>query len=435
MQSSAASSVEALRLGLLSGDINLNEHIDSVQAHFDSAEPKVLSFIRERNRFKRIRKQVKSLLRKHPSVKSRPPLFGMLFGVKDIFHVEGFRTLAGSQVPWRALAGSQAISVTQLREAGALVMGKTVTTEFAYFSPGPTRNPHNAEHTPGGSSSGSAAAVAAGLVPIALGTQTIGSVIRPASFCGTVGFKPSYDRISRDGVIPLSPSLDHVGVFAPNVQTVSTAASVLCSGWRTDTTANTRPRLAIPEGSYLSKADPEMQEHFFSVVSRLKQAGFTVISIKSMPDFDEVVSRHNLILRAEAAEVHEEWYRLHNQRYHTRTAELIEQGMRIRYDELIKAIKEAKYFSQSLSTQMDMHGIDLWMAPSAIGPAPHGLDKTGDPIMNLPWTQAGLPALGLPTGKASNGLPLGTQFIADSFNDEKLLAWGIEIEQIFKDQE
>jgi len=433
MLGSSAPSPEGVRLGLQSGDLDLNEHVDSVQAHFESIEPKILAFIRKRKRFSRIRKQVKSLKRQYPSSKSRPLLFGMMFGVKDIFNAEGFRTRAGSQISPRVLTGKEAKSVTQLRDAGALVLGKTVTTEFAYFAPGPTRNPHNPEHTPGGSSSGSAAAVAAGLVPVALGTQTIGSVIRPASFCGTVGFKPSYDRISREGVIPLSPSLDHVGVFAADALTVSKVASVLCSGWRANTTASNRPTVAIPEGIYLSKAEPEMLKHFFHVIGKMKQAGFRVKRINAMPDFDEIVSRHNLILSAEAAHVHKDWYRLYNQRYHARTAELIERGNVIGPESLNRARKEAKHFSQSLRTLMDLHGIDLWIAPSATGPAPHGLDKTGDPIMNLPWTQAGLPVLGLPTGKANNGLPLGTQLIADHYKDEELLAWAMEIERILRD--
>lgn len=311
-------------------------------------------------------------------------------------------------------------------------MGKTVSTEFAYFAPGLTRNPHNLDHTSGGSSSGSAAAVAAGMVPLALGTQTIGSIIRPASFCGTVGFKASYNRISRDGVIPLAPSLDHVGIFSPDVLTAQLAASVLCLDWRSSATADNRPTLAIPNGTYLAHADAEMLNHFMHVVEKLKQMGFRVKTLNPMPDFEQIVARHNLILSAEAAQVHSDWYRLYSQRYHPRTAELIEEGKQIDAEKLQRAKRDATYFSQSISTLMDLHGIDLWIAPSAPGSAPKGLESTGDPIMNLPWTQAGLPVLGLPTGRASNGLPLGTQFIANFNKDEDLLSWGAEIERVLK---
>ena len=238
----------------------------------------------------------------------------MPFGIKDIFHVKGMPTKAGSRLPTRALRGAEATSVTKLKKAGALIMGKTVSTEFAYFAPGPTRNPHNLDHTPGGSSSGSAAAVAAGLVPLALGTQTIGSIIRPASFCGTVGFKPSYDRISKAGVIPLAPSLDHVGIFSPDVFTAQLAASVLCLDWRSSASADNRPTLAIPNGSYLAHADTEMSEHFRLVVETLRREGFKVKTLDPMPNFEEVMSRHNLILSAEAAQVHSDWYRLYSQR-------------------------------------------------------------------------------------------------------------------------
>ena len=159
--------------------------------------------------------------------------------MKDIFHVKGFLTRAGSGLPVDLLTGPEAESVTQLKQAGALILGKTVTTEFAYFAPGPTRNPRNPAHTPGGSSSGSAAAVGAGLCPLALGTQTIGSILRPASFCGVVGFKPSFGRISSAGVIPFAVSLDHIGFFTQDVAGATLAAAVLCKNWG-DEEARTR---------------------------------------------------------------------------------------------------------------------------------------------------------------------------------------------------
>src|SRR5262249_2824459 len=161
-----------------------------------------------------------------------PSLYGVLIGVKDIFRATGFPTRAGSRLPPELLAGDEASCVTLLKSRGALILGKTVTAEFAYIDPGPTRNPYNLDHTPGGSSSGSAAAVAAGYCSLALGTQTIGSVIRPASYCGIVGFKPSYDRIPTDGVIHVSKALDHVGLLMQDVPGMALAASILCREWR-----------------------------------------------------------------------------------------------------------------------------------------------------------------------------------------------------------
>ncbi|HNQ95952.1 MAG TPA: amidase family protein, partial [Anaerolineales bacterium] len=175
-----------LTSGFRSGELPITNYISQLQSLFDSREPEVLAFIPESNRFERLQKDAEELTKKFPDANNRPPLFGMTLGVKDIFHVNGFVTQAGSKLPSQDLQGNEATSVTKLKNAGALILGKTVTTEFAYFTPGPTCNPHNPSHTPGGSSSGSAAAVGAGLCDIALGTQTIGSVIRPAAFCGVV---------------------------------------------------------------------------------------------------------------------------------------------------------------------------------------------------------------------------------------------------------
>ena len=207
-------------------------YFDQLEATFEEREPKVQAFLPEGNRFDRLRREYKALEQRYPDPDSRPPLFGLPLGVKDIFHADGFETHAGSNLPADRLTGDQAASLTQLKEAGALVLGKTVTTEFAYFAPGPTRNPHNPKHTPGGSSSGSAAGVAAGLVPAAFGTQTVGSINRPAAFCGVVGLKPSYGRVSVEGVIPLAPSLDHVGFFTTDVAGAMVMApllAVVCS--------------------------------------------------------------------------------------------------------------------------------------------------------------------------------------------------------------
>ena len=187
-------------------------------------------------RFDRLRREASDLLRRYPDPMARPPLFGALVGVKDIFHVDGFVTRAGSELPPELFAGPEASCVTALRAAGALILGKTVTTQFAYFAPGPTRHPLSTTlgetRTPGGSSSGSAAAVAAGFAPLALGTQTIGSIIRPAAFCGVVGFKPSFGRVATDGVIPLSPSADTVGWLAATLEVAVRSASFGRGGWR-----------------------------------------------------------------------------------------------------------------------------------------------------------------------------------------------------------
>jgi Asp-tRNA(Asn)/Glu-tRNA(Gln) amidotransferase A subunit family amidase len=410
------------------GELSLTHYLAHLEAQFAAREPSVIAFLPEEGRFQRLRREAEALAARAPRPEVRPPLWGIPVGVKDIFHAAGFVTRAGSRLPPEALQGQEAESVVTLKNAGALIMGKTVSTEFAYFGPGPTRNPHNPEHTPGGSSSGSAAAVAAGLCPLALGTQTIGSIIRPASFCGVVGYKPSYDRISRAGVIPLSPSLDHVGVFTTDVAGAALAASVLCRDWNSERLQR-KPVFGIPKGPYLERASDEGLTHFRALCRRLREAEYLIIPVNAMPDFSAIRERHLLVTAAEAARVHADWFPRFHELYHPKTAELIRHGQSITDDQLHEALKGREALRAELTHQMDDYGIDLWISPAAPGSAPKGLESTGDPVMNLPWTHAGLPALNLPAGRNADGLPLGLQLAAHWYADEMLLAWAVEIER------
>ena len=414
---------------LRSGHLPLHTYLDQLADLFESREPQVLSFVPEKDRFERLHSEAAALLAKYPEPAKRPSLFGVPVGVKDIFQVSGMVTQAGSKLPTELLQGTEAPSVSALKSAGALILGKTVTTEFAYFAPGPTRNPHAADHTPGGSSSGSAAAVGAGLSMLTLGTQTIGSVNRPAAFCGVVGYKPSYDRISRAGVIPLSPSADHVGIFVPRVADVAPAAALLCHSWQSATGAG-RPTLGIPEGPYLDHASAEGLAHFRTTCRLLSEAGFEIKHVPGMLDFDDIVERHNLIVAADAAKVHASWYAEYGDLYHPKTAELIVRGMKISPAELAIAQQGQPRLRQELGDLMDENGLDLWISPAAVGAAPLGLDSTGDPVMNLPWTHAGLPTLSLPAGKNDAGLPLGLQLAGRWYGDELLLVCAQSIENI-----
>ncbi len=412
---------------LRTNQLRMTDYVSYLEAQFAERESSLLTFVPEEGRFGRLRREAEELLTRYPQPETRPPLFGVPIGVKDIFHVTGFTTRAGSKLPSEVLQGAEAESVTALKNAGALILGKTVTTEFAYFGPGPTRNPHNPGHTPGGSSSGSAASVAAGLCPLTLGTQTIGSVVRPASFCGVVGFKPTYDRISKAGVIPLSPSFDHVGIFATNAGGAQLAASVLCRDWR-PAELKSRPVLGIPEGPYLNRAAAEMLEHFRATSQKLADAGYQIKSLNVMPDFDAIRERQYLITAAEAARVHKEWFPRFRDLYHPKTIELLERGVSISDEALAEALRGCDRLWDELTHLMDEHRIDLWISPSAPGPALKGLESTGDPVMNLPWTQVGFPALNLPSGRSADGLPLGLQLTARWHEDEVLLGWAEEVE-------
>ncbi len=420
--------LNALLDGLRSGEVDLLAWIDQLEARFAAREADVRAFVAEEGRFARLRREAEQLLRAYPDPAARPPLFGLPVGVKDIFHVDGFTTRAGSRLPPELLQGAEAACVSQLRRDGALIVGKTVTTEFAYFAPGPTRNPHRLDHTPGGSSSGSAAAVAAGLCALALGTQTIGSIIRPAAFCGVVGFKPSFGRVSTAGVIPLSPSLDHVGFFTGNVAGAATVAARLCHGWQNDITSPDRPILGLPEGPYLAAAEAEGLAHFRRDCDRLRAAGFVVRPVAALPDFADVRRHHLALMAAEAADTHAAWFDPYEALYHPRTAELIRRGQAVNEDERQAALAYQRETRQKLSELMTRHGLDVWLCPPAPGPAPSGLDSTGDPVMNLPWTFAGLPALTLPTGVNAAGLPLGLQLIGREQADERLLHYAQFIE-------
>ena len=418
---------------LRSGELPVEDYLEQLEEHFQEREPEVRAFLPEKDRFDRLRSQADELVDSYPDPLSRPPLFCVPFGIKDIFHVEQFDTQAGSDLPVDVLEGREGRSVQMLKEAGALIMGKTVTTEFAYFAPGPTRNPHNSEHTPGGSSSGSAAAVAAGLCPLATGTQTIGSIIRPAAYCGVIGFKPSYDRVSRSGIIPLSPSLDHFGLFASEISAVDMVAAVVCPDWQFAVTERL-PVLAIPEGPYLAKASAEGLGHFEKTCRELESAGYRLVAVDTLQDFDDVARRHRKILAAEAAQVHAGWFPEYGHLYDQRTRELIEEGFEITVRDLASALVSRQRLRRSLVAQMDHSGVDLWIAPSAVGPADYGLESTGDPIMNLPWTHGGLPVVSLPSGRSQDGLPFGLQVVGRWYGDEVLLEWAVELEQVLASQ-
>lgn len=416
---------------LRSGEIPLVDYLAELAERFTAVEPHIQAFVPEDGRFDRLYRDAQNLLATYPDPATRPSLFGLPVGVKDIFHVAGFTTRAGCQLPTNLLQGAEAESVRRLRAAGALIIGKTITTEFAYFAPGSTRNPHHLEHTPGGSSSGSAAAVSAGLCALALGTQTIGSITRPAAFCGVVGYKPSYERISRAGVIPLSPACDHVGYFAPDVVGAALAAPVLVDGWRG--TAVTRPpRLAIPEGPYLQHTSHEGLAHFHTVCEKLKTAGFEVRSVAVMADFADIYTHHNQIVAAEAAQVHADWFASYAHLYHAKSAELIQRGWTVSETQLATARAGQQQLRRTLQRLMTEQGIDVWLSPAALGAAPAGLGSTGDPVMNLPWTHAGLPTIGLPTGANPMGLPFGLQLTGRWQSDEHLLGWAVQIEKIVK---
>ncbi len=418
---------------LKNGQLTPTTYLQQLEPLFDAENARIEAFLPEENRFQRLYQQAGKLEARYPDPARRPPLYGVPVGIKDIFHVDGFLTRAGSSLPPEVITNLEARCVTQLKEAGALILGKTVTTEFAYFAPGPTRNPHNVDHTPGGSSSGSAAAVAAGLTPLALGSQTIGSIIRPAAYCGIIGYKPTMRRIASEGMVPLSPALDTVGYFTRDLEGLQLAASVLCKDWVEISASNTKPTLGIPAGPYLDKATAEGREHFFQTADKLRAAGFDIKTIDAMPDFDEIVVWHNDMIAGEIARAHQEWFEEYRDLYLPKTAALIERGHQVALEAIKVYQAEREWLRSELRTLMSKNGISAWISPPATGTAPHGLNFTGDPIMNLPWTYAGVPVITVPAGAGANGLPLGLQISADCNRDEQLAHWAGQIAAAISD--
>ena len=411
---------------LRDGALDLHAYVDATCDRIEAVDGVVRALLPEAGRRDRLHAAADALLQRFPDPAARPPLFGVLAGVKDIFHVAGFVTRAGSTVPPEAFGGvgaEDAAVVRGLRAAGALILGKTVTTEFAYFEPGPTANPHNTAHTPGGSSSGSAAAVAAGLSPLALGTQTIGSVIRPAAFCGVVGFKPTLGRIPTAGLVYFSPTIDHAGLFTQDAAGMRLAASALCQEWHAAALPERAPVIGVPAGPYLQQAGGDALARFEIHLGKLEAAGAVVHHIPALPNVDSLNALHRRMVAAEFARQHAAIYPQHAAHYRPRTAEIIELGRGVDDEELARLRQGGARLRADLTRLMAEHGLDLWAGPAAPGVAPEGLHATGDPNMNLPWTHAGLPAVTVPAGTGAHGLPLGLQLAARFGADESLLAW------------
>jgi Asp-tRNA(Asn)/Glu-tRNA(Gln) amidotransferase A subunit family amidase len=348
----------------------------------------------------------------------RGPLHGLLVGVKDIFDTHDMPTAYGSAAYEGHRPAADAAAVALLRANGAIMVGKTVTTEFAGWTPAQTRNPHDLTRTPGGSSSGSAAAVAVGMVPVALGTQTLGSVIRPASFCGIVGFKPSYGRISRVGVKPLAESLDTVGIMARSIAEVASVYRVL-SGTDAVHLDASPGKLAFCRGPYWQRADEDARLTIELQVAALRDAGLQV---------DEIEMPSQFALLAEAAKLIQDfelWRGFAHERAHlqARISQSFRTGMQAAGGLTADKYERALRLGDEARAQLPVvtEGYDAVLSLSAPGEAPVGLGSTGDPIMNSWWTLLYAPCVTVPVLRGRSGLPIGLQVSAPRYHDSKVL--------------
>ena len=359
-----------------------------------------------------------------------PALFGVLVGVKDIIQVDGFLTRCGSAFPTEMLTSAEAPLVTSLKQAGAIIAGKTHTTEFAISDPGPTRNPLNPAHTPGGSSSGSAAAVAADFCDLAIGTQTAGSVIRPAAYCGVIGYKPSFGRISTEGVFPYSRTLDHVGLYARHIDGIERAMAAIDSDWKSAPAIDdSEIRAAIPAGPYLEIASISALQHFGVVIQKIRDANFSVESRQVLDNIDQYNTAVDQIGAAEVYRIHEPWFDQYREWYQPLSLKELEIGKAIsdnKLGDLQRAAKQAQ-----LQMQQTMHdaAVDVWLAPSAPDVAPEGLAYTGDHRMNSIWSYSGLPVITIPTGRNHQNLAYGMQIVGRFGHDESLLQIAKRLQQ------
>ena len=362
-------------------------------------------------------------------------LHGIPVGIKDIYYTEGVKTTACSPIYADFVPDYDSTPVARLKQAGAIIMGKTVTTQFAAGDPSPTLNPWDPAHTPGGSSSGSAVGVAARVFPVSLGSQTGGSILRPASYNGVVGLKPTFGRVGRFGVIPVAWSLDTMGGFTRSVEDAALMLAALAGHDPKDHSSSARPvpdyhkaigsqqsppRIGLMRQFFYENADSEVRRHTDGVVARLGEAGAVVEEVRVPTDFDTLLAAHRTLMHVEAASVHQADFSARPDDYSPVIRGVIESGMLTPAVTYVQAQRIRRKFRRDMDEAI--RGFDILMTPTTTSPAPRDLTTTGNPMFQSPWTTCGFPTITLPSGLSESGLPLGVQLAAAPFAEETLLA-------------
>lgn len=409
---------------IASGEIHQADILESQLARIAEREPHVRAWAWHDPA--QVRQQLDALT----AAQRRLPLAGVAIGIKDIIDTAQMPTAYGSEAYRGHRPAADASVIRSLQDAGAILMGKTVTTEFAHIHAGPTVNPHNFAHTPGGSSSGSAAAVADGMVAMALGSQTGGSTIRPAAFCGVVGFKPTYGRIGLEGVMPLSAAMDTMGLMARSVDDIMLLSSVLLKSQQVNVSYTQSPVFAWYPGPEAEEADQDSARLLARAREQLKEQGAEFVAV-DLPhaEFAAVGRANRMIMAYQAGRHHEGLYRSQPEKLGASTRKLIETGLAMtaaQFEEEIERVERTRELFQQA-----MRGIDALLTFSAPGEAPRVEEGTGASTFNRIWTTLGAPCLTLPAGLSVNGLPLGVQFVSSHGRDETLLQLGKRFESIF----
>lgn len=430
-----AAAAQDIRAGTLDPVALLNQCLTNLDRH--EAKVKAWVFVDKDGALA----QAKRLRDELARGRYRGPLHGIPIGIKDIFDVFDWPTAAGSKLWAQSIARADSTVVQRLRQAGAVIMGKTVTTQYASFDPPPTRNPWDLSRTPGGSSSGSAAALACGMCLGALGSQTGGSITRPASFCGVAGCKPTYGRVSVAGVMPLAHSMDHPGPMARTVADLAILLQVIAGFDALDPTSASRgvpayaeqltqvsqhpkpPTLGVPGGLFADLAEPAMRALLKGVEDKLRSAGAAVTLMTLPAGFAEVIPRHRTVMAVEAALFHRERLQRHPDDYGPNIRQLLQEGIDCSAPEYAHCKQHQQQLHQEVVNAFG--DVDALLCPATRGPAP-AAGTTGDPAFNSPWSYTGLPVVSIPAGFSPEGLPLCIQLVGRPWSEDQLFlvaAW------------
>ncbi len=436
--------IREARRAVRSGQVSVRELVDACGERIAREESRVRAWVRfDLEAARREADRLDDELRRGID---RGPLHGIPVGIKDLVDIAGWATEAGSPLRRGRMASADAPLVARLRAGGAILLGKTVTTEFACFDPAPTRNPLNVNRTPGGSSSGSAAAVSTGMCLAALGTQTGGSILRPASFCGVAGFKPTHGRVSLAGVVPISAHLDHAGPIARCVADLEAMFGVLderrsdadgpdAGRWMEETSAS-GPDSEFPKAlRWLAFRDYSREEAaadvdaaFVEALRRLRSLGVAVEETSLPPEFATVHRHHRVVMAHDAGQVHRRDFAARPEAFGPHVASLIREGL-----EIAAVESERGQYASALEHQREFRAVmrrmfggdTIALMPSTVSVAP-GVETTGDPKFNSPWSFAGIPAVSIPCGTGEEGLPCGLQLLGGPDRDYAVLraaAW------------
>ncbi len=415
---SIADAASAIRAGKLSP----RELVDHCLAQIDKYEERLQAWVVVDA--ENARRTAEDLGREARAGNYRGTLHGIPIGIKDIIDVAGLPTCAGSPLRQNhPAATADAPLVAALRRAGAIILGKTVTVEFACFDPSPTRNPWDVElrHTPGGSSSGSAVAVAMGMCFGALGTQTGGSLVRPASYCGIATLKPTFGLLSRESIVPVSYHLDHPGPMARTAGDLDILMqSLLGESWVKPAGISRPPRLGVLQKFFMDEAHPAVREVIEETIVKLRNGGAEIKAVQSSIDFAKVAAMHRRIMAVEAAEYHREQFATYRDKYGPMITSLLDEGLKILAVDYASALAWQREFRRRVRGLFT--DCDALLTPSTDTTAPATLETTGTPKFQAPWSCAGVPVFSIPCGLAADGMPVGLQLVGRQNQDEALLS-------------